>query len=107
MSKRLLKKKNRKILGTAERPRLVVNKSNKNIYCQLIDDDKGITLAAASSQKDEKTVSCEIAIKVGEDIGKKAVALKIKKVVFDRNQYIYHGRTKALADGARKAGLEF
>lgn len=107
MSKRVLKKKKRSIFGTTERPRLVVKKSNKNIYCQLIDDEKGVTLVSASSQKDENNITCEVAAKVGEDIGQKAVAKKIKKVVFDRNNYIYHGRTKALADGARKAGLEF
>jgi len=107
MSKRVLKKKKRKVFGSSERPRLVVSKSNKNIYCQLVDDEKGVTIAAASSQSDESNLTCEVAAKVGEDIGQKAVAKKIKKIVFDRNNYIYHGRTKALADGARKAGLEF
>lgn len=89
-----------KITGTATRPRLSVFRSNKYLYAQVIDDIKGTTLAAAKGVKSSGE-------KVGEEIAKKAVAKKIKKVTFDRNGFIYHGRVKAVADGARKGGLEF
>ncbi|HTK03356.1 MAG TPA: 50S ribosomal protein L18 [Alphaproteobacteria bacterium] len=89
-----------KISGTADRPRLTVFKSNQYVYAQIIDDEKGHTLVSAKGVK----VDGE---KVGEDLAKKAVAKKIKKVVFDRNGFMYHGRIKAIADGARKGGLEF
>jgi len=99
----------RRIEGTDTRPRLAVFRSNKQIYCQLIDDRKGITLASASSREDgvagdNKT---EVARKVGEMIGSRATALQIQEVVFDRGGYLFHGRVKALADGARQAGLKF
>ena len=99
----------RKISGTAECPRLCVYRSNKNIEAQIIDDDKRVTLVASSSMslKLENGSNVEAASKVGADIAKKALAKKIKKVVFDRSGYVYHGRVKALAEAAREAGLEF
>ena len=103
----------RKISGTSECPRLDVYRSNSAIYAQIIDDTKGVTLAAASSlDKDlEKAVKgktkCEQARLVGEAVAKKALAANIKTVVFDRGGYIYTGRVQALAEGARDAGLEF
>ncbi len=98
-----------KISGTAETPRLCVYRSNKNIEAQLIDDVKGVTLVASSSMslKLENGSNIEAAAKVGKDIATKAVAKGLKKVVFDRSGYIYHGRVKALAEAAREAGLEF
>ena len=99
--------------GTTARPRLKVYRSLVNIYAQIIDDTKGVTLVAASSlDKDlEKAVAgkskTEQARLVGEAIAKKAVKANIKTVVFDRGGYIYTGRVQALADGARSAGLEF
>ena len=94
------------VIGTNEIPRLCVNRSNNNISAQLIDDEKGITLASASSLK-MKGNNTEVATKVGEEIAKQAKKLKIKKVVFDRGGYLYHGRVAALADAARANGLEF
>ncbi len=98
-----------KISGTAECPRLCVYRSNKNIEAQLIDDDKKVTLVASSSMslRLQNGSNVEAAVKVGADIAQKALAKKIKKVVFDRSGYIYHGRVKALAEAAREAGLEF
>ena len=98
-----------KLSGTAACPRLCVYRSNKNIEAQLIDDVKGVTLVSSSSMslKLENGSNIEAAGKVGEDLAKKALAKKIKKVVFDRSGYIYHGRVKALAEAAREAGLEF
>ena len=98
-----------KVSGTAACPRLCVYRSNKNIEAQLIDDVKGATLVASSSMslKLENGSNIEAASKVGKDIAEKALAKKIKKVVFDRSGYIYHGRIKALAEAAREAGLEF
>ena len=97
-----------KIHGTAERPRLSVNISNKHIIAQIIDDDKGVTLAYAttvgSKDKGSKT---ELAAKIGSEIAKKAKKAKIEKVVFDRGSRLYAGRLSALADAARKEGLEF
>ena len=90
-----------KISGTAQRPRLCVFRSNKQIYAQLIDDVAGNTIVAASSTKSE------IAAQVGENVAKKAIAAGIDTVVFDRNGFLFHGRVKALADGARKGGLKF
>lgn len=97
----------RKISGTHEVPRLAVFRSNKHISVQLIDDVKGITLGSASSLKLNLGANIESAIKVGEEIGKVAKNAGITKVVFDRGGYLYHGKIKALADAARKAGLEF
>ena len=98
-----------KISGTPECPRLCVYRSNKNIEAQIIDDVKGVTLVAASSMslKLENGSNIEAAQKVGADIAQKALAKKIKAVVFDRSGYIYHGRVKALAEAAREAGLKF
>jgi large subunit ribosomal protein L18 len=101
----------KKISGSAAKPRLSVFRSNKDIYVQLIDDANGTTIASASSrQKDiasQKTTKVEASKKVGEAIAKKSQELGIKNVVFDRSGYLYHGRIKAVAEGAREAGLEF
>lgn len=97
-----------KIYGTAERPRLTVFRSNKQIYAQVIDDTTGRTLAAASSLKiEDKAPKKEIAAKVGEQIAKSAQEAGVQAVVFDRNGYLYHGRIKELADAARNGGLKF
>ena len=99
-----------KIVGTSEVPRLCVYRSNTNIYAQIIDDEKGITLVSASSLDKElklKNVNIEAASKVGASVAKKAKKAGITKVVFDRGGYLYHGRVKALAEAARENGLEF
>ena len=98
-----------KVSGTAEAPRLCVYRSNKNIEAQLIDDVNRVTLVSSSSMslKLENGSNIEAAAKVGKDIAEKALAKGLKKVVFDRSGYIYHGRVKALAEAAREAGLEF
>ena len=99
-----------KISGTAQCPRLDVFRSNSNIYAQLIDDVNGVTLAAASSnEKDfaENGSNKEGARKVGQLIAERAAAKGIEQVVFDRGGYIYHGRVKELAEGAREGGLKF
>lgn len=96
-----------------ERPRLTVRRSLKYIYAQVIDDTKGVTLASASSLdtdlrgvlKSHKSIAA--ATRVGESIAAKAVKVGVKKVMFDRGAYVYHGRVKALADAARAGGLEF
>lgn len=95
------------IQGTAERPRLNVYRSNKDIYCQLIDDLAGTTLASSSSKEISEGSKEERAKKTGLQLAEKAKALKIDEVVFDRGGYLYHGRVKALADGAREGGLKF
>ena len=100
----------KKVHGTAARPRLAVFRSNRYIYAQIIDDDQGVTVAAASSREGnlaKKTLNVDTATKVGELIGSRAKDAGIEEVVFDRGGFAYHGRIKALADGARKAGLEF
>jgi large subunit ribosomal protein L18 len=97
-----------KISGTAERPRLVVFKSLSNHYAQLINDEKGVTLASFSDLKLKgKETKTERAKKVGMELAKIAKEKGIKLCVFDRNGYKYHGRVKALADGAREGGLQF
>ena len=99
-----------KISGTAERPRLDVFRSSKHIYAQLIDDTTGTTLAAASSMDkgfDGYGGNIDAAGKVGKAIAEKALAKGIKTVVFDRGGFLYHGRVKAVADGAREGGLKF
>ena len=102
-----------KIVGTTERPRLTVFRSSKHIYVQLIDDLQGVTLAAASSRaKAAKTAApyggnVKAAAAVGQKIAEAAKAKGIAKVAFDRGHYRYHGRIKALADAARKGGLQF
>ncbi len=99
-----------KISGTAQCPRLDVFRSNSNIYAQLIDDVKGVTLAAASSTEKEfggAKGNKEEARKVGQLIAKRAADKGITEVVFDRGGYVYHGRVKELAEGAREGGLKF
>jgi len=112
-----------KVFGTKERPRLCVFRSNKHIYAQLIDDKKGNTLLTASdlelkvskekspastkTSTNKQKVKIAIAREVGKLIAKKALKKNIKKIVFDRGGYKYHGRVKALAEGAREEGLEF
>ena len=100
----------KKISGTAARPRLCVYRSLKHIYAQIIDDVNGVTLASASSLSkdfDADGGNKDGAKKVGEQIAKNALAKGIKNVVFDRGGYLYHGRVKELADGAREGGLSF
>ncbi len=107
------KRMSSKVKGSSERPRLNIFKSARHIYAQVIDDRSGQTLVAASTLSPElkgqnlgkgKT---EVAKKVGALIAEKALARQIKKVVFDRNGFLYHGRIKALAEGAREKGLDF
>lgn len=101
----------KRVSGSASKPRLSVFRSNKEIYAQLVDDENGQTLAAASSRDKgvtEKRGSKKDDSKlVGEAIARKGTELGIREVVFDRNGYLYHGRVKALADGAREGGLKF
>ena len=101
----------KKVQGTSEMPRLCVFRSNTEIYAQLIDDVKGLTLASASSRdKDiaaQKVTKTESSKLVGAALARKATALGLGKVTFDRGGYLYHGRVKALAEGAREAGLQF
>ena len=96
-----------KISGVAERPRMSVFRSNKQIYVQIINDQTGRTLAAASSLGLEAMPKKEQAAKVGELIAKKAIEAGITAVVFDRNGYLYHGRVKEVADAARNGGIKF
>ncbi len=100
-----------RVEGTAERPRLSVFRSNSQIYAQLINDIDGNTVVAASSRIDAvnnaKVTKVEKAFMVGKELADKAKQAGITKVVFDRNGYLYHGRVKSLADGAREGGLEF
>ena len=96
------------IFGTAQRPRLNVFRSHEHIYAQVIDDSSGVTLAAASSKevakKDKKQ---NVALEVGKLVAGKALAKHVTEVIFDRGGYLYHGRVKALAEGAREGGLKF
>ncbi|MFZ6051707.1 50S ribosomal protein L18 [Halocola ammonii] len=100
----------KKVLGTSERPRLSVYRSNKQIYAQVIDDSKGVTLASASSlafdEKDRGNKAGQ-STAVGKAIAEKAKAAGVETVVFDRNGYLYHGRVKSLAEAAREGGLKF
>jgi len=115
LRRRRIKKHIRKrIVGTPERPRLVVSRSLKNIYAQIVDDVNNRTLLGVSSsskslaaQIQKAKGKIDVARIVGEEIGKLAMEKDIKTVVFDRNGYLYHGRVKALSDGARKGGLKF
>lgn len=107
-----IRKRIRKVsFGTAERPRLSVFRSNKEIYAQVIDDSKGVTLVSASSKDKElskaKGTKSEIANQVGMAIAEKAKKAGIEVVAFDRGGNLYHGRVKSLAEGAREAGLKF
>ena len=114
---KIRQKKHRRIRhrlsGTTQAPRLAVFRSNQHMYAQIIDDSVGSTLVSASTLQEEVkagleyTNNIEAAAKVGEVIGKRAVEKGIKKVVFDRGGFLYHGKIKALADAAREAGLEF
>lgn len=99
----------RNIFGSAERPRLSVYRSNKEIYAQLVDDNAGVTIASASSREKgvEGSTKSEISASVGKLIAEKGKAKGVEVVVFDRNGFVYHGRIKALADGAREGGLKF
>ena len=100
----------KRVVGTAERPRLAVYRSNKHIYAQIIDDDKGVTLVSASTQEngfEGNTGNKAAARIVGKRIAEKALEKGITEVVFDRGGYIYHGRVSELAEGAREGGLKF
>ena len=100
----------KRVSGTSERPRMTVTKSNKSISVQVVDDIKGHTLASASTlEKELESIKATVegASKLGEVMGKRLLEKNIKTVVFDRNGYLYHGIVKALADGSRKAGIEF
>jgi large subunit ribosomal protein L18 len=102
-----------KVSGTATRPRLCVNRTNAHIYAQVIDDVSGRTIAAASTVQDEvlgklkSGSNIDAAKTVGEIVGQRAIEAGVSEVVFDRGGRLYHGRVKALADGARSAGLKF
>jgi len=117
-SKRLARIKRRqrirkRIKGTTTRPRLCVFRSAKHIYAQIIDDSRGLTLAAASSnepdlrKQDDFENKVSMATFIGKEIGQRAQEKGIKQVVFDRNGFLYHGRVKAVSEGARESGLEF
>ncbi|XCI75677.1 MAG: 50S ribosomal protein L18 [Flavobacteriales bacterium] len=101
----------KKIFGVAGRPRISIFKSNKEIYAQVIDDTKGITLVSASSKEKgitiDKATKTIVATEVGKRLAKKAKQAGIAQVVFDRSGYLYHGRVKSLAEGAREIGLKF
>jgi len=109
--KKIHAKLRKNLVGTTERPRVSVFRSNKEIYAQIIDDSKGHTLVSTSSTAKtiagQKGNKIEIAKLVGVELGKAAVAAGIESVVFDRSGYIYHGRVKSLAEGAREGGLKF
>lgn len=96
-----------KVRGTAERPRLAVFKSNRFISAQIINDDLGVTLAAASTRDVKAKTELEKSVLLGKDLAKLAKTKGIEKVVFDRGGYIYTGKVRALADGAREGGLDF
>jgi large subunit ribosomal protein L18 len=105
---KLRKKIRSKISGTATKPRLSVFRSNKAIYAQVIDDTKGTTIVSASSATlNDKVTKVEASTIVGKTIAEKAISAGITEVVFDRGGYLYHGRIKSLADGAREGGLKF
>lgn len=100
-----------KVVGTTQVPRLSVYRSNNDIYAQIIDDSRGVTICAASSREGEisavKDTKVAKATLVGKKLAEKAVSAGINQVVFDRGGYLYHGRVKSLADGAREGGLKF
>ncbi len=102
-----------RITACAERRRLTVFRSNRNIFAQIVDDDAGVTLVQASTldkgfrRQSNQPFNKDLAREVGKRLAAKALALNISKVVFDRGSYLYHGKVKALADGAREAGLDF
>ncbi|WP_185851390.1 50S ribosomal protein L18 [Blattabacterium cuenoti] len=110
-NKKIKEKKFRKVFGNSNIPRISVFRSNKSIYVQMIDDNYGKTLVSSSSkekifQKEKKT-KMELSYEVGKLLGEKAKILNIRKAVFDRGRYFYHGRIKSLAEGIRKMGLKF
>ena len=107
-----IKSRIRKVVsGTTERPRLAIFRSNKEIYAQIVDDTKGVTLVSASSRDKEisesKGTKSEIASLVGKAIAEKALKAGVETISFDRGGYLYHGRVKSLAEGAREGGLKF
>ncbi len=104
-----IRRKNRarkKLLGTGERPRMCVTRTNRSLFVQLVDDDKGLTVASAGTPKG-KTANREIAVALGKEVAAKAKGLGIQGVIFDRSGNVYHGRIAAVAQGAREAGLQF
>jgi large subunit ribosomal protein L18 len=105
--KRRHRRVRKKVVGTADRPRLAVYRSNRHVYAQLIDDFAGRTLAAASTSSGAKGDPTAQAKAVGKDLADKAKAAGINQVTFDRGGFKYHGRVQAVADGAREGGLEF
>ena len=109
--KKIKKRIRQHVFGSESRPRLSVFRSNKEIYAQIVDDVSGKTLASASSRDkdivDTKKTKIELSKLVGISIGSKAIKAGVSKIGFDRNGYLYHGRVKSLAEGAREAGLKF
>lgn len=100
--------KTHKIFGTSQKPRITVFRSNKFISAQVIDDAKGVTILSASSKGlKEKNTAVEKALQTGKELGEAIKVKKISEVVFDRNNYRYHGQVKSLADGIREAGIKF
>ena len=99
----------KKISGTTERPRLSIFRSNRGLYVQVIDDLKGVTVAAASTLElgEKSKLNMETSKSVGKKIAEKAIASGVQTIVFDRNGYLYHGNVKAFAEGAREGGLKF
>lgn len=103
----------KKLRGTADQPRLTVFRSNKHLYCQLVDDESGVTIASASTRdnslRDQVNYggNCDAAKVIGETIAQKATAAGVKQIKFDRGSYKYHGRVAELANAAREGGLEF
>lgn len=99
----------KKVVGSAERPRLCIFRSTKHVYAQVIDDATGTTLVAASTLDTDgvKGANKDACAAIGKEVAKRALGKNIKSVVFDRNGYLYHGRVKALAEDAREGGLEF
>jgi len=99
----------KRVIGSAERPRLCIFRSSKHVYAQVIDDATGTTIASASTLDTDgvKGANKDACAAIGKEVAKRAVAKNIKQVVFDRNGYLYHGRVKSLADAAREGGLEF
>lgn len=104
---KIRKKIRSRVSGTSERPRLSVFRSNKDIYAQLIDDTKGSTLLAVSSRDIKSGSKTDQSAQVGKLLAEKAIAQGITLIAFDRSGYLYHGRVKGLADGAREGGLQF
>lgn len=99
----------KRVIGSAERPRLCIFRSSKHVYAQVIDDATGTTIASASTLDTDGVTGAnkDACAAIGKEVAKRAVAKNIKQVVFDRNGYLYHGRVKSLADAAREGGLEF